>query len=227
MSDQQRPDRVEAGLNWPADYPRTDPNERESYPGDLAPTRKESFQSIVDELERWGASGIRTSTASQHLTNEPNIPYQNDRPDDVGVVVRFRRSDHRADQEFAIACDQWASQRENARAIALYVQRKRLAERCGVTTAHDEVDVAALPPGEGGEATAVQPDGSIGSPVDVEPGREPHEVLGVSPDAPAPVIKGAFRELAKEGHGDQGGDERYDVAELKRARDELLEENDE
>lgn len=43
--------------------------------------------------------------------------------------------------------------------------------------------------------------------VEPEPDQEPHEVLGVAPDAPEPVVKGAFRELVKEGHGDQGGNE--------------------
>jgi len=223
-TEQDSPDRVDAGLDWPEGYPRTEPSDRESYPGDLEPTRKESFQSIVEELERWGASGIRISTASQHYVDRPNIPHQHDKPDDVGVVVRFRKTGERADQEYAIACDQWQTQRENARAIALYVQRKRLAERCGVTTAQDEVDVAALPPGEGDAgATAVQPDGTIGGGVDDGLDQEPHEVLGVSEGAPEPVIRGAFRELAKEGHEDQGADERYDVAELKQARDEMLE----
>ncbi len=31
------PDRVEAGLDWPEGYPRTEPSDRESYPGDLEP----------------------------------------------------------------------------------------------------------------------------------------------------------------------------------------------
>jgi hypothetical protein len=39
-------------------------------------------------------------------------------------------------------------------------------------------------------------------------------------------VKGAFRELVKEAHGDQGGNEAYDVSELKHARDELLEGDD-
>jgi hypothetical protein len=39
---------------------------------------------------------------------------------------------------------------------------------------------------------------------------------------PEPVVMGAFRELVKEAHGDQGGNEAYDVAELKQARDALL-----
>lgn len=83
--------------------------------------------------------------------------------------------------------------------------------------------MAALPPGEGGEATAVQPDGTIGA-ADAEPDREPHEVLGAAPDAPDLVIKRVFRLLVKEGHADQGGSEEYDVSELKQARDELLDD---
>ncbi|MDB2283676.1 hypothetical protein PM038_00100 [Halorubrum ezzemoulense] len=46
--------------------------------------------------------------------------------------------------------------------------------------------------------------------------------MGVAPDAPEPTVKGAFRELVKDAHGDQGGNDEYDVAELKRARDALL-----
>jgi len=35
-------------LQWPEGYPRTAPAERESYPGNISLTRKESFESIVD-----------------------------------------------------------------------------------------------------------------------------------------------------------------------------------
>ncbi|ELZ41436.1 dnaj-like protein [Halorubrum saccharovorum DSM 1137] len=55
-----------------------------------------------------------------------------------------------------------------------------------------------------------------------EPDRDPHEVLGVIPDAPDPVVKSVFRALAKEAHADQGGNEECDVSELKRARDAFL-----
>jgi len=201
-------------LAWPEGYPRTDPSEREPYPGDLSPTRKESFESVVDELERWGATDVRISTASTHYKDRPNIPHQHDKPDDVGVVARFRREDEPADAGYAIACDRWETQRENARAIALYARRKRLAEKCGVTTADSEFDTARLPPGDesGPDVIAVEP----------EPDREPHEVLGVAPDAPEPTVMGAFRELVKEAHGDQGGNEEYNVSELKRARDAML-----
>jgi hypothetical protein len=201
-------------LMWPEGYPRTDPSEHDSYPGDISLTRQESFQSIVDELERWGATDVRISTASTHYKDRPNIPHQHDKPDDVGVVARFRREARPADEGYAIACDRWATQLENARAIALYARRKRLAERCGVTTADSEFETARLPPGDesGPDVIAVEP----------EPDREPHEVLGVAKGAPEPVVKGAFRELVKDAHGDQGGNDDYDVAELKRARDALL-----
>jgi len=58
--------------------------------------------------------------------------------------------------------------------------------------------------------------------VEPEPDRRPHEILGVAPDAPEPTVKGAFRELVKDAHGDQGGNDAYDVSELKRARDAML-----
>jgi len=201
-------------LHWPAGYPRTPAEERESYPGDISLTRKESFVSIVDELERWGATDVRISTASTHYKDRPNIPHQHDKPDDVGVVARFRREDRSADEGYAIACDRWETQLENSRCIALYARRKRLAERCGVTTADSEFETARLPPGDesGPDVIAVEP----------EPDRDPHEVLGVAEDAPDVVVRGAFRELVKEAHADQGGNDAYDVSELKQARNVLL-----
>nr|WP_206536416.1 hypothetical protein [Haloferax larsenii] len=39
-------------IDWPPGYLRTDAEDREPYPGDLSLTRKESFESVVDELER-------------------------------------------------------------------------------------------------------------------------------------------------------------------------------
>lgn len=45
-------DRRSPEFEWPAGFERTEPDDREPYPGDLSPTRKESFQSVVEELER-------------------------------------------------------------------------------------------------------------------------------------------------------------------------------
>lgn len=129
-------------------------------------------------------------------------------------MARFRREDEPADAGYAIACDRWETQRENARAIALYAKRKRLAEKCGVTTADSEFDTARLPPGDEDDAVVV-----TGGRVEIPPS---HEVLGISEGAPDHVVKGAFRELVKEAHGDQGDREGWDVSESKRARDTLL-----
>ncbi|MFC6765451.1 hypothetical protein [Natrinema soli] len=63
-------------IDWPRGHGCTDPANRESYPGDLTPTRKESFQSIVDKLEAWKATegNVRTETASQHYVDRPKSP---------------------------------------------------------------------------------------------------------------------------------------------------------
>jgi hypothetical protein len=202
LTDEQR---TNPTIHWPQGYDRTPADERTSYPGDLEPTRKESFQSIVDELERWGGADVRITTASQHYVDRPNIPHQHDRPDDVGVAAYYRREEGRADDWHAIACDQWETQRENARAIALWARRQRLAERCGVTTAQSTHAAAQLPSGNE-DAIVVGPgDGRQG----------PHEILGVDPDAPDEVVEAAARQMRKKHHPDQGGD----VEQFKRVNE--------
>lgn len=199
--------RVEASIHWPDAYDRTPAEDRESYPGDLEPTRKESFQSIVDEIERWGGLDVRITTASQHYVDRPNVPHQHDKPDDVGVAAYYLQEGETAEDWHAIACDRWTTQRENARAIALWARRMRLAERCGVTTAQSTHAASALPSGDE-EAIVTS--------------RPPHEVLGVAPDAPEAVVKGAYRELLKERHPDHGGSrEAFD--ELQNAKESMLE----
>jgi len=48
-------------LHWPAGYPRTPAEERESYPGNISLTRKESFESIVDAT-------CRTPRSADHVS---------------------------------------------------------------------------------------------------------------------------------------------------------------
>jgi hypothetical protein len=204
-----------ARIEWPHGFERTPADDRDPYPGDLSPTRKTSFESVVDELERWGATegSVEIDTASQHYVDRPNIPHQHDKPDDPGVVARFRRVDEPSDDGFAIACDRWETQRENARAIALYARRMRLAERCGVATATSTFETARLPPAD--EENDVVVAGSAR--------KEPHEVLGVAPDAPDAVVTGAYRELLKERHPDHGGTAAA-LKALNRAKDVMLDD---
>lgn len=211
-------EQLEPSLHWPPGYDRTPSRDRDPYPGDLAPTRKESFESIVEELERWDATegSVTITTASQHYADRPNIPHQHDRPDDVGVAAYYLREDHPADDWHAIACDRWASQRENARAIALWGRRQRLAERCGVTTAQSTHAASRLPPGDDEQAVVAEP---------AEPRMTREvaaDVLGVNVDASDRMVKVAFEEAAKTEHPDQGG--AGDVKRLKVARERLLDE---
>lgn len=205
-------------IDWPRGHDRTPTEERESYPGDLSPTRKEAFQSVVDELEKWEATegSVRIETASQHYVDRPNIPHQHDKPDDVGVAAYFRREGERADKEYAVSCDCWETQRENARAIALWARRQRLAERCQVNTAEDTVETAALPPSDE-EAIAAPPVQSTG---DLD--EEPHEILDIAPDAPDEEVEAAYRLKCKDVHPDMGGGSRSRFVRLKDAKEAML-----
>jgi hypothetical protein len=212
-------DRIAAEIVWPEGLERTPAEGRESYPGDLEPTRKESFQSIVEEFTRWDATEVRISTASQHYVDRPNIPHQHDKPDDVGVAVYYLVEDGSASEWHRIACDRWSTQRENARSLALWARRQRLAERCEVTTARSvHAATSALPPGQS-ESDDVIVAGTPEPELDVE---QAADLLGVAPDAPDRVVETAFQERVKSDHPDQGGT--GGVQRLQQARDHLLED---
>jgi hypothetical protein len=105
------------------------------------------------------------------LQGPPNIPHQHDKPAGVGAAVRFRREDRPATEGYAIACDRWETQLENARGTSLYAWRKRLAERYGVTTADSEFETARLPPGDEDESVVV-----AGGRVETPPAHEVSEL---------------------------------------------------
>lgn len=203
--------RVEATIHWPDAYDRTPAEDRESYPGDLEPTRKESFESIINEIKHWGGLDVRISTASQHYVDRPNVPHQHDKPDDVGVAAYYLQEGEGAENWHAIACDRWASQRENARAIALWARRMRLAERCGVTTAQSTHAASALP--SGNDDAIVADDGST---------EAPHEVLDVAPDAPDDVVEAAARRLAANAHPDQPDGDEAEFRRIQNAKEAMV-----
>ncbi|QCC57386.1 J domain-containing protein [Natrinema thermotolerans] len=215
-------------LQWPDGYDRTDPDDREPYPGDLSLTHREAFESIVEELERWGKTDVEIETASTHYANDPNIPHKSGDPDDVGVVAYYRDLEAHSSEQSAIACDRWESHRENARAISLWIRRIRLADRCGVETAREIDEVAQLPPADGdvqggrGEAVAAPP---APSQEDILGDEEPHEVLDVQPDAPDEIVQAAFRAQVKdlEGHPDTGGSSGR-FRKLEKAREVMLDD---
>lgn len=103
--------------NWPEWLERTPPEERGSYPGDLSLTRKQSFEAIITQFEKWGAVEVDVESASDHRMDKPHLPYQRSTPDDPSVVVHFRMAGDDADQMRHVGCDAFESQRECARAL--------------------------------------------------------------------------------------------------------------
>jgi len=163
-------------------------------------TFEECMDSVVDD---W-----RLSTAAPHRKKNGR-PYADSNPDDPGVVVRWTSDGN----QYAVACDHYTKLRDNIRAIGLYIREKRKMDKRPVKTGQSEFATARLPPGDEEKADSEA--------IAVEPTKEPHEVLGVAPNASEAVIKGAVRELKKETHPDNGGS----AEELKRvlaAEKELL-----
>ena len=175
-------------LDWPEEFERTPIEDRESYPGGFRVTQSQAFQNVLDELRGWeGVTDVQFSTDAQHIKSGVR-PYRNASPDDPGVVVRFTKDG----EEMAAACDRWNNLRDNAQDLYHYLHETRMQEQRGTVTAESEYQKLRLPSGDEDAVVGRQP---------------PHEVLGVAPDAPEAVVKGAARSLKAEHHPDRGGDE--------------------
>ena len=176
-------------LNWPAEFERTDPSDRESYPGGFRVTRSTAFQNVLDELRTWdGVTDVQLDSGAEHQKRNPNKPYANASFDDPGVVVRFTKEG----EEMAAACDRWDNPRDNAQDLYHYLHETRMQEQRGTVTAESEYEKLRLPSGDG-DAIATGP--------------APHEVLEVAPDAGEDVVEAAARRRKAQTHPDQGGDE--------------------
>lgn len=122
-------------LDWPDGFDRTPRSVRESYPHNFRVSQRQAFENIVTQVERMdGVSGLEIETAADHLERRPNVPRSNASPSDPGVVVRFVRDGER----LVFPCDRWSSLRDNAQAIAKYIEAKRALERYGVQTVDSE-----------------------------------------------------------------------------------------
>ena len=200
-------------LEWPDGFDRTPPRKRETYPHGFRVSRSEAFDNILEELRKMDARNVQVKTAAPHTKASPHRPYADRDPDDPGVVVYFERDG----QQFAVPCDRWDNLRDNAQAIAKYLDAKRAIQRYGVSTIESEFSTQALPPAD--EEAIAAPPASGGDELD----EEPHEILDVAPDAPDEVVTAAFKAQVKdlEGHPDTGGSSRR-FQKLKQARDELL-----
>lgn len=172
-------------LDWPDGYERTPASERDPYPHGFRVSRADAFDNILEELRHMDAKNVRVETAAPHTKAEPHRPYHDRDPEDPSVVV-YAEYDG---QQLAVPCDLWDNLRDNAQAIAKYLNAKRALERYGVATVESEFSTQALPSGNGAEAA--------------DP--PAHEVLGIAPDAPEAVVRTAYQEAMKDAHPDQGG----------------------
>lgn len=106
-------------------------------------------------------------------------------------MVRFQREDRPADESYSIACNRWETQLENARDRVVRqaeVDRREL----GVTTADSKFATARL---SSDDEDTTSPDVLA---VELEPERNPHEILGVAEDAPDVVSVGRSANWSKE-----------------------------
>jgi hypothetical protein len=194
-------------LRWPDGWARTSAGQRRTA------RYKVSIESAVKELhETLGLMGALSGS----IVISSNVPPRNalgtPRNDgfnvgDPGVSVWWNT---RAHGQRVIACDRWATVRENVRACGLAVEALRAMERAGATQILERAFTAfgALP--AAAAAAVVRPW---------------WEVLGF-PEAligalTAPVIEARFRELAPKAHPDRGGTNEA-MAELNNARDQAL-----
>lgn len=181
-------------VQWPTGFERTSEREREPYPHGFRVDRRQAFENILEELKMLDAEEVRIDSGATQKTMNPNLLSQESKPDDPSVVVYFAKDG----QDFAVPCDKWDNVRDNAQAIAKYLNAKRALDRYGVKTVESEFTTQKLPPGEDHE-TEESEDEEFAD-------RPPHKVLGVAPEAADAEIKAAARALKKEYHPDTGGD---------------------
>lgn len=171
-------------LQWPIGWPKTQPGYHKQ--GSFKVTYDEAVRQLADELERFSADSAYISTDQELRIN--GMPRRDSRPVTNGAALYFVRNG----KQLCIPCDVFFTVRENIRAIGLTIESIRRMERYGTSQMVEAAlsGFAALP------ATASESNVKAW-----------HEVLGVSPDAPAAVITAAYRALSKTAHPDGGGSE--------------------
>jgi hypothetical protein len=116
---------MDRSLDWPERFDRTPTSDREPYPHNFRVSADRALENISEELRKMEVADARVETA---------------RGSDPGVVAYFTRDG----EQFAVPCDRWATTRDNAQAIAKYLNAKRALDRYGVTTVESEFSTASL-----------------------------------------------------------------------------------
>lgn len=153
---------------------------------------------LLYELELLGASALIISSNIELRVD--GLPMsRRSRPADPGVAVYFRLKG----KPVSLACDKWFRPEDNLWAIVKHVESIRGQERWGVGSIERAFGAyMALPPG-GSSA-----------------GRSWWDVLGCAHDAPADVIRQAFRNAAAAAHPDRPGGSHDRMVEVNAAWDQ-------
>lgn len=124
-------------LDWPDGFQRTPPADRIPYPHNFRVDVQQAFENILDELLHRDVTSRYIESAAKHQSTRSNIPYKGADPDDPGVVAYYTKHG----SKYAVPCDRWTDIRDNAQAIARYLNAKRSIERYGVETVQDRSEM--------------------------------------------------------------------------------------
>jgi len=187
-------------VDFPESLDPTPKSERESA-GKFSTSMNKSLRQIGTELERFDVD--------EWIIDDAPMGSGQSWP---GVVVRWTKDN----VDYALVSDTYTTKKANARAAYYWIHETRKREQRPVTTANDPLAAAALPPGEQrtDSAVAVPPQSAS---------LDPHEVLGVEPNASPERVERAYRSQAKERHADSGGSTEQ-FMELKEAKEAMLDE---
>ncbi len=187
---------------WPPGWKRTTYPHRSAFgPKTIA----RGIRGIQDEVRRIGGTNLKIDS-DLRLKNDGDPISTQRAPDDKGVVVYFTT---KAGRKVAMPCDRWNNVEHNLWAIAKTLEAKRAVERWGTATQDAEYEgYAQLGSGGATQAAGLQ-----------TVKRAPHEVLGVSPEAPDVVAEAAYRALVLVAHPDKPGGNADRFREVQEAWD--------
>jgi hypothetical protein len=179
-------------LQWPEGWPRTVPHKREdgrsrfqhSYGHHT--TIERTRRQLAEELVRLGAKNVVLSTNVELRLD--GQPYSSRRPpEDPGIAVYFTMDG----ESMVMAQDAFDRVSDNTRSLTLAIAGMRQMQRHGGGTMLKRAfsGFTALPPPDQMSAIVTTPP------------RQWWDVLGVSPDAPMSVIRGAYRGLCRDAGG--------------------------
>jgi len=163
---------MSAGYDWPRGFDRTHPERREPYPHGFRVDVQQAFENVLTQLERLGAESVTVETAADHQTRNPNLPYAGADPEDPTVDVRYEKDG----RTMVVPCDRWDDLRDNAQAVAKYIDAKRALDRYGIETRTTEWETQIVrgdSGSSGGSSGSADGGGTSGGSTEVTDGDPP------------------------------------------------------